>query len=61
MKPETETTATRLATGGTPATRRRAYARPQLEILGDLRNLTLGGTPGVGDSGNPLIADPPQP
>jgi hypothetical protein len=61
MKPETEATAMRLATEGTPAPRQRTYARPLLEVLGDLRTLTLGGTPGGGDSGNPLEEDIPQP
>lgn len=32
---------------------RRAYARPRLEVLGDIRTLTLGATPGVGDSTPP--------
>ena len=31
---------------------RRAYRKPQLEILGDLRSLTLGGSPGIGESGS---------
>ena len=30
------------------------YAPPRLEVLGDVRDLTLGGTPGLGDSGDPL-------
>ena len=31
---------------------RKAYRRPQLTQLGDLRNLTLGGSPGPGESGH---------
>lgn len=48
------------AGGGTPtaqgaaAGRRLPYAPPRLEVLGDVRDLTLGGTPGLGDSGDPL-------
>jgi hypothetical protein len=33
------------------AERRAPYAAPRIEPLGDLRELTLGGSPGVGDSG----------
>jgi hypothetical protein len=32
---------------------RRPYTRPVLRRHGDVRDLTLGGTTGVGDSGNP--------
>lgn len=39
---------------------RRPYAPPRLEALGDLRSLTLGGSPGLGDSGDPLNFEPPQ-
>lgn len=30
--------------------RRRAYRAPRLELFGDVRSLTLGGSPGNGDS-----------
>ena len=30
---------------------REIYCKPILEDLGDLRTLTLGGSPGIGDSG----------
>jgi hypothetical protein len=30
---------------------RKPYSKPQLEELSDLRTLTLGGSPGSGDSG----------
>lgn len=58
MKPATE--AIWPTTEGKSAPRQRAYEPPTLEVLGDVRDLTLGGTPGEGDSGNPL-QDPPQP
>ena len=32
---------------------RDAYEAPVLTLLGDVRDLTLGGSPGSGDSGNP--------
>lgn len=32
---------------------RKVYRKPHLEKLGDLRSLTLGGSPGIGDSGRP--------
>jgi len=30
------------------------YTAPSLKTLGRLNTVTLGGTPGIGDSGNPL-------
>lgn len=33
--------------------KREAYEIPTLIFLGDVRDLTLGGSPGSGDSGNP--------
>ena len=44
---------------GEPTPRRLPYTRPHIEILGDVRDLTLGGTPGIGDSGDPLNRQPP--
>lgn len=32
-------------------TKRRPYCRPKLELLGDLRSVTLGGSIGIGESG----------
>lgn len=40
--------------------RRLPYSAPRLEALGDIRELTLGGTPGSGDSVN-LTTNPPIP
>lgn len=34
-----------------PVLGRLAYRRPELQIYGDLLGLTLGGSPGAGDSG----------
>jgi hypothetical protein len=36
-----------------PPRKRRVYSPPRLEVLGDIRDLTLGPSPGVGDSINP--------
>jgi hypothetical protein len=39
--------------GGQPSgtdARKQAYVTPRLEYLGDIRDLTLGTTPGIGDS-----------
>lgn len=36
-----------------PTVVREAYETPTLILLGDVRDLTLGGSPGSGDSGNP--------
>lgn len=35
-----------------PAATRLPYETPRLVCLGDVRDLTLGGSPGTGDSGN---------
>ncbi|MGE4072802.1 MAG: lasso RiPP family leader peptide-containing protein [Lysobacterales bacterium] len=32
-----------------------SYEKPELRCLGDLREVTLGGSLGTGDSGNPGI------
>jgi hypothetical protein len=45
-------------TRGTDADPRRPYSSPRLVELGDLRSLTLGGSPGANDSG---IGDPRRP
>jgi hypothetical protein len=39
--------------------RRKPYRKPQLEELGDLRTLTLGGSPGLNDSGSSTTRRPP--
>jgi hypothetical protein len=33
---------------------RRLYERPRLEVLGDVRDVTLGNSPGSGDSNDPV-------
>lgn len=38
---------------------RRPYRKPRLEQLGDLRTLTLGGSPGLNDSGSQFTRRPP--
>ena len=43
---------------GEPTPRRLPYTRPHIEVLGDVRDLTLGGTPGLGDSGDPMNRQP---
>ena len=39
---------------------KKLYSKPSLERLGDLRTLTLGGSPGVGESGNPTVPRYPK-
>jgi len=41
--------------------KRKPYSRPKLDALGDLRALTLGGSPGLGDSGNEYTENPRKP
>ncbi len=38
---------------------RKPYRKPHLQVLGDLRSLTLGGSPGVNDSGSSSTYKPP--
>jgi hypothetical protein len=37
---------------------KKAYRRPRLTLWGDLRDVTLGPSPGVGESGNPGMFKP---
>lgn len=47
------------ATGDdTKVTKRKAYLRPQLRELGDVRGVTLGGSPGAGESGFTTLFKP---
>ena len=39
----------------------KVYRKPELNVLGDLRSLTLGGSPGINDSGLSVPYDPPIP
>jgi hypothetical protein len=38
---------------------RKKYRKPELENLGDLRTFTLGGSPGLNDSGGQFTRRPP--
>ena len=38
---------------------RRPYQQPRLDCLGDVRDLTLGGSPGTGDSPDPFNTQSP--
>ena len=40
--------------------RKRPYKRPQLLSYGNLLEVTLGGSPGVQDTGDPLLMRPPS-
>jgi hypothetical protein len=52
-KPANDATASAQETAdrGTTTRVRKPYATPNLEALGDIRDLTLGGSKGAGDSG----------
>lgn len=43
---------------GRPRRARRDYRPPQLVEFGDVRDVVLGITPGIGDSGNPTLFKP---
>lgn len=32
-------------------TKKKQYTKPELKSLGDIRDVTMGGSPGIGDSG----------
>ena len=38
---------------------RRPYETPRIIDRGDVRDVTMGGSPGGGDSGQPLVQLPP--
>ncbi len=50
---------TERADNGNKTKVRKRYRTPKLQELGDLRSLTLGGSPGVDDSGSAGIRKPP--
>jgi len=63
-KSETESSSAKLSSsktkrGDSGKKRRKPYNSPKLEELGDIREITLGGSPGVGDSGNFSTEKPP--
>ena len=37
---------------------KKGYIKPQLTPLGDIRDVTMGGSPGTGDSGNAFVEKP---
>lgn len=38
-----------------PVPAKRPYSPPRLAVFGDVRDVTMGVSPGVGESGNPVI------
>ncbi|MDX1999010.1 MAG: lasso RiPP family leader peptide-containing protein [Thermoanaerobaculia bacterium] len=38
-----------------PGSTKKPYSPPQLAVFGDVRDVTMGVSPGVGESGNPVI------
>lgn len=44
---------------GREAPPRRPYSPPRLQIFGDVRSLTMGGSPGIGDSGSGSFTQQP--
>jgi hypothetical protein len=38
-----------------PAAAKKTYSPPRLAVFGDVRDVTMGVSPGVGESGNPVI------
>jgi hypothetical protein len=54
-KRDLSVSAPELAPAEGPLSRRPLWARPTLVVHGDLRELTMGPTPGQGESGAPLV------
>lgn len=52
-RPTPDGTPQRLSSGDSMPPARKTYEPPRLDVLGDVREITLGGTLGVGDSGFP--------
>jgi hypothetical protein len=50
-----------LGTESTSNIERRPYSAPVLNRLGKLKKITLGGSPGIGDSSNGGVQKPPSP
>ena len=42
----------------TPSNDKKQYVKPTLKPLGDIRDVTMGGSVGIGDSGNAGIEKP---
>jgi len=42
----------------TPSKEKKQYVKPVLKPLGDIRDVTMGGSVGIGDSGNAGIEKP---
>jgi len=38
-------------------TNKKEYKKPQLKSYGKLKDITLGGSPGLNDSGNPFLEE----
>jgi len=41
-----------------PSKTKKPYQKPSLHACGDVRDVTMGGSPGVGDSGNGALEKP---
>lgn len=44
---------------GAESTNKKEYKMPKIIQYGKLKDITLGGSPGTGDSGNPFVELPP--
>lgn len=52
MQKENQTHITATKNTGKLNTEKAAYTKPELLPLGDIRDVTMGGSPGIGDSGS---------
>ncbi|HSG31730.1 MAG TPA: hypothetical protein VLB82_09310 [Thermodesulfobacteriota bacterium] len=54
-------TETKVAASESANSNKKLYKKPELKNYGKLKDITLGGSPGGGDSGNPGVELPPGP
>ncbi|NIU87997.1 MAG: hypothetical protein GWN56_12195 [Nitrosopumilaceae archaeon] len=52
-------TNTKVSSKSSHMVKKREYKKPTLKDYGKLKDITMGGSPGTGDSGNPTLFEPP--
>ena len=58
MRKENQTHKTAIKNTKKQKTNKTSYTKPELIPLGDIRDVTMGGSPGIGDSGSAGAEEP---